>query len=81
MNDKTMQIKDDILQRTTKCTHDFSCLSGDKQRVCKVIGIIGFDMKAIKRKLEIDCTYCLSYGNGSLCLCPTRNEIYNRYRI
>ena len=81
MNDKSIQIKEKILQNTTKCNNTFSCLSGDKECLCKVTGSIGFDIKDIKCKLEIDCNYCLSFGNGSLCLCPTRNEIYNRYRI
>jgi len=81
MNDKAIKIAEEILQRTTNCKHDFSCLSGDKQCLCKVTGLIGFDMKNIKPKSEMNCSYRLTYGDKSLCVCPTRNEIYNRYRI
>ena len=81
MHDKTIKINEDILQRTTSCNHDFKCLFGDKQRLCEVIGSIGSDMKDIKPNPEIECKYHLSFDTNNLCLCPTRNELYNRYRI
>ena len=76
-----VRIDEEILQRTINCKHDFRCLSGDKTCLCKVTGSVGFDIKIIKPKPEIDCKYRLSYAGKSLCVCPTRNEIYNRYRI
>ena len=81
MNVRIIQINKNILQRTTHCNHEFCCLSGDKKSLCDVVGSVGFDIKVIKPKSENDCKYHLSYGNGSLCVCPTRNELYNRYKI
>ena len=81
MNKTKIKIDKAVLHRTTNCKHDFRCLSGKKKRLCKVTGSVGFDIKIIKPKAEIDCKYRLTYGNGSLCVCPTRNDLYNRYKI
>jgi hypothetical protein len=81
MEKTEIKIDEKILQRTTSRNHDFRCLSGDKQCLCEVKGSIGADMKDIKPNPEIECKYHPSFGNNNLCLCPTRAEIYNRYRI
>ena len=81
MNDRVIKINEEILLRTTRCKYEFCCLSGDKACLCKVTSSVGFDIKVIKPTSKIDCNYLLSHGNGSLCVCPTRNELYNRYKV
>ena len=78
---KQVKIDEEIVQRTTQCEHDFSCISEDKTCICEAIRSIGHVILEIKHKYRSVCRYCLSYGNTDICLCPIRNEIYNRYNI
>ena len=77
----TIKIDDGVLQKTTKCKHDFSCLSENKKCLCDVVDSIGEDIVEIKEKPTNPCNYLISLKNSHYCHCPTRNEIYNRYRI
>ena len=76
-----IKIDEEILQKAIYCAYDFGCLSGTKRRLCEVKELIGYSMLEIKPKLAIDCKYHVSIGDTSLCICPTRHEIYNRYSI
>ena len=76
-----LKIDEEIAQRTTKCEHHFSCLSEDKARICEAMRSLGFVILEVKYKNRSVCRYCLSFGNKNICLCPTRNEMYNRYNI
>jgi hypothetical protein len=80
-NRMNVQIDAEILQKTTYCKQDFRCLSGDRRCLCEVKGSLGSDMLAIKPKFAIDCKYHVSFGDTSLCTCPTRHEIYKHYKI
>ena len=74
-----IKIDEEIIQKAIYCEYDFSCLSGEKRCLCEVKELIGYAMLEIKPKLAIDCRYHVSIGDTSLCICPTRHEIYNRY--
>lgn len=76
-----IKIDKEIIQTAIYCEYDFSCLSGEKRCLCEVSELIGYAMLEIKPKLSIDCRYYVSIGDTSLCICPTRYEIYNRYRM
>ena len=80
MDKQDIKIDKEILDKTTKCNNSFNCLSGVKECLCKVTGSIGYDMLEIKPESAIDCNYHMSLNNTCFCSCPTRNEIYNRYR-
>ena len=81
MDQTDMKIDEEILQRTTKCEINFSCLSGDKARVCKAKRSIDFNMLEIYPTIVNHCNCRVSFGNTYFCNCPTRNEIFNRYNI
>jgi hypothetical protein len=81
MDERDIRIDDVIIKKTTKCKHDFSCLSGDKRRLCDVVASNGDDIVEIKAQPFRSCSYCMCLDSASYCHCPTRNEIYNRYRI
>jgi hypothetical protein len=76
-----MNIKIDktVIQRTSNCKCEFSCLSGDKTCLCEAKCSIGSEVLEVTPKSGIDCNYCVSVGNTTFCHCPTRNEIFNRY--
>ena len=80
MNDRALKIDEGVLKKTIKCKKDFSCLSGDKNRLCDVMDSIVSDMVRIALQSDKICSYRLSYGYSYYCLCPTRCEIYKRYK-
>jgi len=80
--DKTeIKIDKAVLHNTTNCIFDFNCLSGGKTCLCDVVVSNEEDIVEIKSKPSIPCKYCISLDSASYCTCPTRVEIYNRYRI
>ncbi len=76
-----LEIGEDTLRKTRNCGNDFSCLKGGKECLCEAVGSSGYDVLFINPNSNRDCIYCTSFSNSFLCHCPTRNEIYNRYKI
>lgn len=75
-----IKISDDVIKSATKCTKNFSCLSGDIERLCKVEYCVSKTVHFIKC-LEPDCSYKVVFGDGNFCTCPIRKEIYNHYKV
>jgi len=88
------KIDADILNMTTKCKEDFSCLSGEDKCLCEVEEMIKTNGRIffIKPKNNIqncnynisnikDCNYNKISWNSFRCFCPTRIELFNRYKI
>jgi hypothetical protein len=74
-------INEDILKKTTDCTNNFSCLSGEKECLCEARGMAGYNSLFINPKSNRDCTYLNPFGSSFFCFCPTRNEIYRQYGV
>jgi hypothetical protein len=75
-----MKIDEDTLDRTKFCEKRFSCLSGEKKYLCEV-KFCNICNTLFINPNDRDCNYYIPYGNSFLCFCPTRNEIYKRYKI
>lgn len=76
-----VKISDEILKKTTRCTKDFSCLSGETGELCKVESCIENKIHFIKCIKYEPCQYRMTFGYSFVCTCPTRKELYNLYRI
>ena len=74
-------IEDYILQATNKCKNNYSCLDGKKDCICKIIHSNNNHTVQIEGKPVSACNYVLSMGDKMYCLCPVRNELYNRHKI
>jgi hypothetical protein len=75
-------IPEDILEKTTWCENDFSCVSineCDKLDLCKVLFMDHEDMLHVKIKEESDCPYQWLFGLSHICHCPIRKELYINY--
>ena len=81
MKHADMKVDKVTLHNTTDCLYNFSCLSGDKSCLCDVVASNNEDIVEIKSKPSIACRYCISLDSASYCTCPTRNAIYNRYKM
>lgn len=74
-------INDETLQATTDCEKGFSCLNGKIYDLCKVESCINEKVHFIKCANDGYCTYQDPFGYDFVCACPTRKEIYNKYKI
>ena len=81
MNKLDLKIDDAVLKKTIRCKNDFRCLAGNKECICGVVGSIGSSMVEIKSEWHKSCQYCLPFGSSAFCLCPTRIELYNCYKM
>jgi hypothetical protein len=75
------QINEDILKNTTKCTTNFSCLSGNRTDLCKVEYNVDDKIHFVNCIGSKPCNYRIPFGYSFICQCPVRKEIYNRYKI
>ena len=74
-----IEIDDSFKEKTTKCNNDFSCLMGDHSCMCEAIEDTNCCSIKIKPKPDLSCKYYVSpYGT---CMCPTRVEIYRKYKM
>lgn len=76
------QIDEAILRRTTKCQRNFVCLTEEGCPGCEFDGPISDTLNfVIPKKTNIECPYKLLFGFDSyVCQCPTRNELYRKYK-
>jgi hypothetical protein len=74
-------ISKETLQQTIKCTLSFQCLDDERRDICSVelsLREKGCFLKTVK---PIACRYRVSFGDSYLCTCPTRLELFNKYKI
>jgi hypothetical protein len=70
-----------ILDSTHRCRCDFSCLKGDKECFCQVDSLVSDKLLFIKDEKHNVCDYMTSFGYSYFCNCPTRKEIFKRYKV
>jgi len=75
-----IKIPRNILEQTTECKKNFSCLAEDTRNVCEGIHVNGENVLFIKKDPK-SCNYKIPFGSSYICSCPTRNELYKKYNI
>jgi hypothetical protein len=75
-----IQIGQDVIEKTTECDKNFSCLCGDKKDFCEIENPAESVFFVEKPKKDT-CQYRQPLARFYLCTCPTRQEIYKRYNI
>ena len=74
-------VSNETLRATLNCKEAFSCLKGKATDFCEVDYCVDGKVHFVKRVGHYYCYYQLSFGEAYFCSCPTRKEIYNKYRI
>lgn len=74
-------IEEHILKAAAKCRKEYSCLDGNTECLCPVRAINGNHTVQIDAACANSCKYCFPMKPKTYCLCPVRNELYNRYGI
>ncbi len=74
-------------KKTTKCPNNFYCLSGweitmcDKNRhMCKAVRCLRYNGLIVIPSSENGCPYRSVIDSSTFCNCPTRIEIFFKYR-
>ena len=75
-----MKIEKEILDKTVHCTKDFDCIKNDNI-YCKVESCINNEVHFVECTEQNFCSYKMTFGSSYICNCPTRKEIYNKYRL
>ncbi len=76
-----MKLDEKILNETFRCEKTFDCLKNKDHVYCKVENS-SFENILFVKCLSADvCSYKTSFGTSFMCNCPTRNEIFKKYRL
>ena len=73
-----VKVPDDVLKKTIKCPHKFSCLTSDqcgKHKICEVERIMGTNVIFLKDTQQAQCPYRLAFDYSQICTCPTHYAI------
>lgn len=76
-----IHVSQPVLTQTTLCQSKFSCLSSALSKLCTVRGHLARETLIIDCGANSLCMYKISFGSMSICSCPTRKEIYERYAL
>ncbi len=75
-----LEVSADTLKKTEKCRNNFACLDGKDNCLCEIED--SFDSRVLFVKAgNRPCDYKMSFGYSYVCNCPTRKELYSRYKV
>jgi hypothetical protein len=75
------QISDETRNETTRCPFSFQCLDDENICTCSVVWSLkknGCFLKTVKPNI---CPYKVTFSSSYVCQCPTRHELFKRYKI
>ena len=77
------EISEKVCRQATLCIKDQSCIKGEKECLCKVEHFISDRYLFVRRNGSSGtCPYHVSFGfSSSVCGCPVRNALYQRYGV
>ena len=76
-----MLINDRIVTETILCEKNFECLKSNMPVYCKVENCVSKKVHFVKCLDNSHCSYKMTFGSSKICTCPTRKEIFNKYKI
>jgi len=75
-------VSEQVLEKTTKCEHDFSCLESGRcgaEPMCEADHASALTVLHLKGKSPASCSYRMQSLQDPMCTCPTRLAIYDKY--
>ena len=81
-----LRVSDEALEKTTKCSWNYCCLEDETSPKCPAHTSMCKVETALDKLLFVywnheDCSYKLAFGDGFMCTCAVRFEIYKRYHM
>ena len=74
------EIDPQVVARAAECQKAHACLSAAESPPCRTQYVSLGKFCCLKQRCDTDCIYCLSLGSESICGCPVRVAIYDKYR-
>ena len=74
-------VSKETIAKTLRCNKGFSCLKGQNEDLCIVDSCINGEVHFIKCLNKESCAYQGTFGDGVICYCPTRKELYNKHGV
>jgi hypothetical protein len=83
---KTIEIDKETIESTTKCKMSLACLTEYNNIKCNIIDTIDHKIHFVEiHPAGKDCCqlsgYHFPFGMGTICYCPVRKELFEKYRI
>jgi len=75
------QISQETINQTRQCTFAFQCLNDDGWGLCSVDRKVEGGGVFIHLKKRDNCRYSMFLGDAYVCNCPTRYELFERYKV
>jgi hypothetical protein len=69
------KIPPEIMDATTRCKHEFSCLENENfcdTELCRIDYINGENIIFLKSNKPHDCPYRVGFADQMICRCPVR---------
>ncbi len=73
-------VREYIKEETKACDKNFSCLSDDRDDLCKVLSCVNNDIHFVLCSNTEFCSYQRKKDERFYCECPIRKEIYYKYK-
>lgn len=75
-----LEIDDLILARATRCPDHAACLV-QPEMLCGVEDTIEGNGVFVSERKRLSCPYAGAFGEGLICTCQVRAELWRRYRV
>jgi hypothetical protein len=75
------QVSEETRNKTTRCPFAFQCLDDSNRDLCEVETCLRNNGCFLKTTKPNNCKYKGTFGYSYMCHCPTRHELFKRYKI
>lgn len=74
-------VSEETIAETQRCKKGFSCLTGQREDLCQIESCINEKVHFLKCLNDETCSYKGTFGDGIICYCPTRKELFNKFDV
>lgn len=76
-----MKVDTEILKKTVRCQHGFECLVNESSKCLSMVIERNVGGKFLFANCSNNlCHYHMHFGKSVICTCPTRVEIFSKYK-
>jgi hypothetical protein len=77
-----LTVREEVLNRTTRCSHDFGCLSSEGFRICPAERFEkASNVLYVLSGNGNPCPYHFELSNTIVCGCPVRKDLHKHYGL
>ena len=76
-----LYVEDDVKAAATRCSDDLSCLSGNLGGLCRILACVEDETLFVHCEEDAVCSYRSAEDGRTLCTCPVRRRLHERYGV